>query len=1037
MLDYNKNFELALSTLNDQQRRAVENTEGTVMVVAGPGTGKTQLLAARIGYIIQNTDTSAHDILALTFTEAGAIAMRDRLRQFIGPDAYKVSIYTYHAFCNQVIQSNLDKFGKYIDLHMISDLEQADLMMKMIDALPVDNPLKVIRGDRYFYMQNLEKHFQTMKKENWTYDFIDNAINEYEQKLRTDPEYIYKKSRAGHYKKGDVKEKLIQKKLKSMVKLKEASKLFSKYNALMKEGRRYDFHDMVLWVLNAFKNDAELLSEYQERYQYILVDEYQDTNGSQNELIYKLAEYWEQPNLFVVGDDDQSIFRFQGANMDNIIDFKEKYDPLTVVLENNYRSGQIILDKASQLIKNNKERLATKYANEISKDLIESRNLIIPSKIKYVAYHNTVHEKKAIINEIIRLQKDGVNLNDIAVLYRNHRDADDIVNYLQLHNIPLNVKKKIDVLNLPIVQQLILILKYLAEEFKKPYLGEHMLFKILHYQCFGLKPIQMAKISLLIHEVNKSQNGSKALRWRDVLLDEDWLRRNNILNPKQLVASSEKIETWISDIPNLSIQVLFEKILTESGILEQVLTGPENALQLQVINSFFDFIKNEHTIDPHLDIIKLVGIIDRMIQNRIPIELTRVLHANNGVNFLTAHASKGLEFEYVYIISADEKNWVQTRKQTPFSYPNTLVASSSLSNIEDDRRLFFVAMTRAKNNLQISYALKNENEKELERVRFIEETRSENDIIESQSLPDHEIMEFKSGLMKFSKGKNQMIDKNLIDEQLQNFVLNVTDLNKYLKCPVTFYYENILRVPQARTAYIGFGNAIHKTLRKFFNDIENHPSREIPELSVMLNYFEEDLTYYRQHFTQNEFEEFKYLGVENLTAYYQEYKQSWTHAQTYMLEYKVRNVERNGIPIKGDIDKISFFQDFFTVVDYKTGSSSNKDKVKQGGEYWRQIVFYDMLVKADPKFDKPMRAGYIDYILHKDDKFVNAEIQVSAEDLTIVDEEIKQTWENIHDHKFSEGCLEDNCRWCNFVAQTQPDDDELIIDLEQLMTSQN
>ena len=198
--EYNEQFLKELECLNIQQREAVEQIEGPVLVVAGPGTGKTHILSARIGRILMETDTQPYNILCLTFTDAGAQAMRERLLQFIGPEAHRVHIFTFHSFCNKVIQENLELFGIQ-KLEPLSELERVEIIRQMIDDLPLDHPLKRGRRDIYFYEKHLYQLFQLMKKENWRADFIHRRIETYLKELPHRADYIYKRN-AGRYKKG-------------------------------------------------------------------------------------------------------------------------------------------------------------------------------------------------------------------------------------------------------------------------------------------------------------------------------------------------------------------------------------------------------------------------------------------------------------------------------------------------------------------------------------------------------------------------------------------------------------------------------------------------------------------------------------------------------------------------------------------------------------------------------------------------------------------------------------------------------------------
>src|SRR4030095_4863420 len=290
--------------LNDKQKLAVDNIDGPVMVIAGPGTGKTQILATRVGKILLETDSLPENILCLTYTDAGVVAMRKRLLQFIGPDAYKVNIYTFHAFCNDVIQDNLSRFEKN-SMDPISELEKTALLKQLIDSFPKTNVLKRYRGDLYYEIKNLQDLFSVMKREGWTAQYIDLKIEEFLDLISNCDEaseyykaYKYQK-KYGDNAAGTLKPKYIELKEK-LQRLSAAANELDHFQELMRANNRYDFDDMINWVIKAFEEDKNLLARYQEQYLYLLVDEYQDTSNTQNKIVNLLINYWERPNIFVV-----------------------------------------------------------------------------------------------------------------------------------------------------------------------------------------------------------------------------------------------------------------------------------------------------------------------------------------------------------------------------------------------------------------------------------------------------------------------------------------------------------------------------------------------------------------------------------------------------------------------------------------------------------------------------------------------------------------------------------------------------------------
>ncbi|MCC6817871.1 MAG: UvrD-helicase domain-containing protein, partial [Bacteroidia bacterium] len=272
-------FQSLLSKLNEKQREAVEQIEGPVMVVAGPGTGKTQILAARIANILVKTDTNPGQILCLTYTDAGVVAMRERLIQFIGPAAYRVHIHTFHSLCNDIIQFNSSYFG-YKNLQPAGELEVYEILREILNEIPNDHPLKRFKGDVYLDADDLRYLFDVLKKENFNLNEIKSAADKYLEDKKDNGDFIYKVN-GKNFKKGDIKVKDLKEEELRIEKFKAAVDLSLEFSKKMEERKLYDFSDMILWVLKAFNDDKDFLLNYQERFLYFLVDEFQDTNGSQ------------------------------------------------------------------------------------------------------------------------------------------------------------------------------------------------------------------------------------------------------------------------------------------------------------------------------------------------------------------------------------------------------------------------------------------------------------------------------------------------------------------------------------------------------------------------------------------------------------------------------------------------------------------------------------------------------------------------------------------------------------------------------------
>lgn len=1024
---YDQAFQEALNRLNPEQLKAVKQTEDPIMVMAGPGTGKTQLLGVRVGYILQSTDAKAHNIICLTFTNAGAVAMRNRLLSFIGPEAYNAHIYTYHAFCHSVIQDNIEYFGGYRELQLVSDIEQVEILNQIIDELPKTSILKRFKGDLYYDRKNLLKLFTTMKQENWKAEKVIQEIDELEIKKKEDESMIYKNSRKGKWEKGDLKQAAFDKYMDKFRKTKEAAALLSKYDQLLYERQRYDQQDTILFVIDAFEKNENLKLDYQERYQYMLVDEYQDTNGSQNDLVFLLSDYWDKPNLFVVGDDDQAIYRFQGANMNSLTDFIDKFDPTRYVLKNNYRSYQGILDSAYKLIQQNTDRIGNENIINISREdpykLIESRieNKGFGSQPFVYKYQNKTLEQAGVVAKIESLHDSGVAYKDMAVIYRGHKSATELVKYFTLKNIPLQIKRKVNVLDLPEIKKIHNIMIYLASEYKKQDSREDLLFEILHYDYFNIKSRDIGYIAAYCSNYTDVTEDDR--KWRKVIADKETLD-TLVSNSESILAFSQMLEEWIASIPNMTLQRLFEKVITQSGLLNNILLDEDKTFRLQVLNKYFDLIKNESAKNANYNINTLVSNIAIMQDSDISLPLDKVIHNEDGINFMTAHGSKGLEFEHVFIIDVTKKNWEQKNANRGFKFPPGLVPISETSDIQDDRRLFYVAMTRAKNFVYISYSLFDEDGKDLETARFISELGEDISPVEGQVSED-QTLDYVSGLMTYTEGQPKLIDKDLVARLLSTFAMSATALNKFIRCRLSFYFENLIRVPMARSATMGYGSAIHYALELYFRDLESDPERKIPDPSVLFNHFTKGMKIYRSHFTQMEFDNLNTLGEKILQEYYDEYNHQWHTAKQIVSEKNIKNTSIDEIPIKGKIDKVEIYDDHVKVIDYKTGTYK-KDKLagksenEPGGDYWRQLVFYKLLVDNDPTLNWKMKSGTMDFVEKAKTKksFDKIEMPISTEDVDAVTQQLKEAWKAINNYEFEQFCDDEECRWCNFVRET-------------------
>ncbi|WP_426493613.1 ATP-dependent helicase [Hymenobacter sp. 102] len=481
--------------MNEAQRTAVEHPDGPVLVVAGPGTGKTQLLAARVGWLLQHPDLQVQprEILCLTYTEAAAHNMRERLLRFIGPEANHVAIHTFHSFSHQLIQDNADYFG-YHDLAPVSELETDEILRALVDGLPAGHRLRRVGAAAYYEVPRLRQLFSAMKHEGWSPAEVQAAIAAYIEDIPNRPAFQYQQANATRgIAAGDMKPELVAEEIDRMGVLSSAAELFDPFCAALKARSRYDYDDMLGWTLQAFAEQPGLLQRYQERYQHILVDEYQDTNGAQNRILHHLAAYWPNPNLFAVGDDDQSIFRFQGASVANVLDFTRRYpDAAVVVLEENYRSSAPILQLASTLIAYNQERLVRQIPG-LTKELMPRHAQFAASDVQpqLRRYTTPLHEAAHIAAELQALQQAGFPLHQCAVISRDHGQVDCLARLLAARGVPFARKRRVNVLTEePVAHALRLILAYVAAETERPHAGRANCSRCCTWIALSLRPLR-------------------------------------------------------------------------------------------------------------------------------------------------------------------------------------------------------------------------------------------------------------------------------------------------------------------------------------------------------------------------------------------------------------------------------------------------------------------------------------------------------------------------------------------------------------------
>jgi DNA helicase-2/ATP-dependent DNA helicase PcrA len=1027
--DFNQAYKEAINKLNPAQKEAVEAIEGPVMVIAGPGTGKTQILAARIGMILQKTDCNPSNILCLTYTDAGVVAMRKRLTDFIGPDAHKVGIYTFHSFCNEVIQENSSMMG-IGELSVMNDLDSVQVFEELLAELPNSHPLKNLKGF-YSYNGHLKHLFGIMRDENWTVEFIKTKSEEYLESLKEDEKFYYKtSSKKFGYEKGDLKQSSFDDECSKIDKLLKGALLLDRYQEIKKKRKLYDFQDMIQWVMKSFQTNGELLADYQEKFQYILVDEYQDSNGSQNEIIQLLISFWEVPNVFVVGDDDQSIYRFQGANIQNIVEFaKNQGDFLkTVVLKENYRSGQSILNLSDQLVSNNNERLLNDPLFSTLSKKLEAKGVNAPkaAKPRLVQLQDEFHETAWLGEELKRRYEEKGDISNVAVIYRNHKHVDDLCKVLTKNNIPFNIKRRENILQAPLIRNILTIFKFLNEEFTDPEATDGLLFEILHFQCHN---ISHSDVLWLVQMANgKSRKTSETLK--NTFFNEDMLNRSDVFKNESpgmtdLRKWSKLLQKWTKYVTDNTVEQLLEAIITESNMLSILMSlgGEQRNQELEQLKTFFDFIKVEANKTEHLSLKTFLENIDLLNAEGLPIPSQQVFYNTKGVSLMTAHGSKGLEFDVVYIIKCVDKAWEKSGSSNySFTFPDNLYPKLEKHvELEDERRLFYVAMTRAKQELIFSYPEMIGGKNSTPSV-FVSEIKSEDNLVIEEVSVDDAVL-FRSALDFLISLKEPvtypLIDTNKVDKFLSTHRVSISQLNSYLRCQLAFYFDNILRIPGGRKSFMGFGSAIHESLQVYFEEMKSSEDKTFPSEDRLEALVAGFMKKHKSAFTEKEFEKFKAYGMDVVKGYIKEFKDVFETKVD--LELRVNGAEIAGIPVSGVIDKIEYLANGVNLIDYKTGKY-DKSKISpptdktMGGDYWRQGMFYKLMLQGYQGKTWNINRVQFDFVeAQGDNKPKSVAVDISHGEEVLI-QQMQMFKQGLENYQF-EGCKKNRCDWCNFVDQ--------------------
>jgi DNA helicase-2/ATP-dependent DNA helicase PcrA len=1006
-------FEDAYKNLNSEQKLAVDTIQGPVMVIAGPGTGKTQVLTLRIANILNQTDALPQNILALTFTENAAANMKKRLATFIGAAAYKVKISTFHGFCNDIIASYPEKFSFRTDLEALDEFEAYQTIRGIIDEFDflksyddfkdliqsediyTPDPKLKLFTDPYFYQKEILGLIGKLKMEFISPDKFKEIILDEIDELNSIEKKFNPKTGKPTKKWGD-KLKIIEKNI-------ELLGIYKAYQNNLLENAKYDYNDMINFVVEALGKEDELLASLQEQYQYILVDEYQDTNGSQNEIIKLLGSFDDSPNIFIVGDDDQAIYKFQGANISNILEFKNIYqDAKIITITTNYRSTQAILDFAESIIKNNKQRLVNQIS-EINKNIISAYQSE-QTKVKVLKFTREEIENYWIAKQIQELANNGTKLSEIAVIYRKHRDSQNLVEILERMQIKVTKALSSNLLEDIFISNLINILKVIDDPS-----NDGILAKALNFEFLNLRKLDVFKVIRYAF--------SKKLNLIDLLTDIQTLNLAGI-EAMHIYNFGSKLVELKNISYNTSFLVFVQRVMMDMGVYAYLRNNKDYA-KIISLNKLVNFIKKRNQNDREYSLSKFLTDLDIMQKSGISLSADTLELRSEAVNLLTAHSSKGLEFEYVFIPRFAEGNWSNIREVSKIKLVNRNLkdADEKIIKNEEERRLFFVATTRAKKSLFIchsdEYISGDMKTSKSNPAQFLAEIQK--DVFEEPDNSKHEgnieaILDL--SVSEYEPFKFEQDEKEYLTELLKNFKLSATSLNKYIEDPKEFLYKYVLKVPEITTKEMALGSAIHNAIE--FLNIKLKQGEQVPALQDLVGVFYSSLNKFV--ISKTEYEDITAEGEKILSAWYKFNADKFTAPLFAEYGFYGKNINLDGIPLEGKIDRIEFVspelqspapsaQPSIRIIDYKSGSAKYKSQVigpmrsKESG-YYRQMLFYKILCELDSTLKYEVKEVRLEFLKPKDGKFKDLTIEFTTEEISEMKQLIKDVMNKIRNLEF-------------------------------------
>lgn len=1041
--------------LNKEQLEAVEYLEGPLLVLAGPGTGKTQLLSAKVAHILQTTDTNPSNILCLTFTEAGAENMRTRLQTMIGKESVDVNIYTYHAFGSNILERYkhyAETFDRKLDtpidetlqfklihdiqrelpaLDILRDADTKDIvstisnakaarlsaedLQKIADQNIQDSrdlsaeisPILLNLKPRTKFQEAVATAYQPILEILLKYsspkpivgnverlaNVLAKELNQIIEELSAEEKPRIKKLSDWKNKTFEVYDastdrKIILKAYRlsdhiANKKLYSLAKIMAKYDAKLSESGLFDFNDMIECAISFLKQDSGFRMQLSELFQYILLDEFQDTNTSQFELIKLLTDY-EKPVVMAVGDDDQAIFEFQGANYSNLRDFQEYYHAKVITLLDNYRSTSEVLNLSRCLAEQIGDSFAKNYSiNKTLRSMRDIGNTQAVSALRVYRHEFPACEAEYfwIANEIRKLIDAGTSPSDIAIIAPKHKNIAPILPYLKAQSIDVTYEKRDDVLADEKISMLVELAQFiwLISQRKQPV---DRLLKILSFDFWQLSPTQVLRAV-------EHQWGSNKTVTEYLSKDPDLEPIAQFMATMAIKAERTPLELWLDYL--IGIVPISDQYTSPFLSYYQ-----EHASEFELLEFYENLATLKQKTLAHMQslqrsddgILKLAQFITTIEDYQFAAtEIMRIdiyRDSTQSVQVMTSHKSKGLEFKHVFLTSVDDVAWGKAAGNN-----NKLVLPKNLTYIrhtgvtDDEKlRLFFVAITRAKDSLVMTNSRTKADGSEIRRLRYLSESSREESEQQSPYLRETARAIIMHGDELTMKQKIETVRLNwistyqklepdvlaMLQARMQNYRLTASDLTGFIDIayagPQQIYQTKVLHAPrEPANLSICYGNLIHKVFEQITSQgIDDAAAQTLFQEEAKLAPLEED-----------DRQELLAKGEHSLSAALNEFREILRHPGAKAeLNLSSEHISFDGIPLTGKIDhlEINSKDKTIEVYDFKTGKYHDKSWDSQPSlyKYKLQLGFYKLLLNLSREYrDYRVTHGHILFVTPDND----------------------------------------------------------------------